>query len=82
MTERYKNDKTYAALVNAIWYNVGADATKTIVDKFREFNQDESSHYFSTEDIDKDWYFDNVNSENPTSLVWDSKSSNSIDYTN
>lgn len=27
-------------------------------------------------------YFDDVNSENPTSLVWDSKSSNSIDYTN
>ena len=58
MTERYENDKIYAALVDALWYNVGADAIKTIVDKFKEFNQDESCHYFSTEDVDKDWYFD------------------------
>jgi hypothetical protein len=58
MTKRYETDKTYAALVDALWYNVGIDAIKTIVDKFNEFNQDESSHYFSTEDIDKDWYYD------------------------
>lgn len=54
MTERYKNDKTYRALVDTLWYNVGSDAIKTIVDKF----QDESIQYFSAEDIDKDWYFD------------------------
>ena len=52
MTERYENDKTYAALVDALWYNVGADAIKTIVNKFKEFNQDESNHYFSAEDVD------------------------------
>lgn len=54
MTERYKNDKTYRALVDTLWYNVGSAAIKTIVDKF----QDESIQYFSAEDIDKDWYFD------------------------
>ncbi len=58
MTERYENDKTYRALVDALWYNVGADAIKTIVDKFKELIQDESSHYLSTEDINKDWYHD------------------------
>ena len=57
MTERYENDKTYRALVDALWYNVGADAIKTIADKFKEFNQDKSSHYFSAEDVDKDWYW-------------------------
>lgn len=54
MTERYKNDKTYRALVDTLWYNVGSAAIKAIVDKF----QVESIHYFSAEDIDKDWYFD------------------------
>ena len=43
MTERYENDKTYAALVDALGYNVGTDAIKTIIDRLKEFNQDESS---------------------------------------
>ena len=50
MTERYKNDKTYRALVDTLWYNVGSAAIKTIVDKF----QDESIQYFSAEDFDKE----------------------------
>jgi len=58
LTERYENDKTYRALVDALWYNVGAEAIKTIGDRFKEFNQDESSHYLSTDDINKDWYHD------------------------
>ena len=57
MTERYENDKIYAALVDALWYNVGADAIKTIVDKLKELSLGESNMCFS-EDIDKDWYFD------------------------
>lgn len=58
MTERYENDKTYAALVDALWYNIGADAIKTIVDKLKEPNKGDSINCFSTEDIDLDWYFD------------------------
>lgn len=58
MTERYENDKTYQALVDALWYNVGADAIKTLVDRFKELIQDEHSHYFSAENVDKDWYWD------------------------
>ena len=56
MTERYENDKTYRALVDALWYNVGAEAIKTIVDKFKEFNQEEHSqhhreHWFPLHDL-------------------------------
>ena len=58
MTERYENDKIYAALVDALWYNIGADSIKTIVDKLKEPNKGDSINYFSTEDIDLDWYFD------------------------
>ena len=43
-----------------------------ISDMYKDFKSIHHSNLFN----------DNVNSENPTSLVWDSKSSNSIDYTN
>ncbi len=56
MTERYENDKTYKALVDALWYNVGAEAIKKIVDTFNAY--DSCEHSFGTEDIDKDWYWD------------------------
>lgn len=58
MTERYENDKTYRALVDALWYNVGADAIKKIVDRLKESMQDDSSHYLSTDDVNKQWYHD------------------------
>lgn len=57
MTESYKNDKTYRALVDTLFYNIGSDAIKTIVNKLKELSSGESSMCFS-EDIDKDWYFD------------------------
>ena len=58
MTSRYENDKTYRALADALWYNVGADAIKKIVNRLKESFQDDSSHYISTDDVHKDWYWD------------------------
>ena len=57
MTSRYENDKTYRALVDALWYNVGAEAIKTILDRLNELSL-ETSHYVSTEDVNKQWYWD------------------------